>query len=129
MLHDVLRAAGLHDAAAFQDRDLVAELERLIQVVTDEQDGALYPRLQRQQFVLQFAADQRIERRERLVHQQDVGVGGERARQADALLHAARQLVAVTITPCRQSDQLELFIDDTPALIGGVPAPPPAPLA
>src|ERR1700734_886568 len=54
MLHDVLRAAGLYDAAAFQDRDLIAELQRLIQVVTDEQDGSLYPRLQRQQLVLQF---------------------------------------------------------------------------
>jgi len=54
-----------------------------------------------QELVLQAAADQRVQRRERLVHQQDVGIGGERAGQADALLHAAgqfrRQAVAVTL--------------------------------
>ena len=38
-------------------------------------------------------ADQRIERAEGLVHQQDVGIGRERAGEADALLHPAREVV------------------------------------
>ena len=42
-----------------------------------------------------------IERRERLVHQQDVGVGGEGAGEADALLHAAGQLVRIFVGPAR----------------------------
>ena len=46
------------------------------------------------QLVLQMLADQRVERGERLVHQQDVGLGRKGARQADALLHAAGELVA-----------------------------------
>ena len=41
---------------------------------------------------LHLLAGQRVERAERLVHQQHVGIGGESARDADALTHAARQL-------------------------------------
>ena len=52
-----------------------------------------------EELVLQLVADQRIERRERLVHEQDVGVGGEGAGEADALLHAAGQLVAEFARP------------------------------
>ena len=65
-----------------------------------------------QQFVLQFVADQRIERRERLVHQQDVGVGCEGAREAHSLLHAARQFMAELARPLRQADHGELVGDD-----------------
>src|SRR3984885_9310053 len=117
-LHDVLRAAGLHDAATFENRDLIAELERLIQIVTDEQYGSLHARLQRQQLILQLAADQRIERRERLIHQQDVSIGRERARQPDPLLHATGELVAVALAPGGQSDQLELLVDDPATSVG-----------
>ena len=52
-----------------------------------------------EQLVLQLVADQRVEGRERLVHQQDVGVGRERAGEPDALLHAARQLADVRSPP------------------------------
>ena len=101
--HDVLGRAGLHDPAALQDRDAIAEPQRLVQVVADEQDGLLDPLLQRQQFILQLAADQRIERRERLVHQQNVRVGGKGARQPDALLHAAGQFADIAVRPLRKA--------------------------
>jgi hypothetical protein len=64
-----------------------------------------------QQLVLQPGADQRIERRERLVHQQDRRVGGKGAGQAHALLHAARQLAHLAVGPVRQADQLQLLGD------------------
>src|SRR5882762_10512197 len=41
-LHDVLRRAGLHDAATLEDRDPVAELQGLIEIVAHEEDGLLY---------------------------------------------------------------------------------------
>ena len=63
--------------------------------------------LQLEQLVLHVAADQRVERAERLVHQQQVGVGGERAGQADALLHAAGQLVGPGLLPAGESGQLQ----------------------
>ena len=59
----------------------------------------LHPLLQRQQLVLQLAPDQRIERRERLVHQQDVRIGGKGTRESDALLHAAGELAAYSARP------------------------------
>ena len=77
----------------------------------DEDDGLLQPRLKLQKLVLQLGADQRIERGERLVHEQDRRLGGEGAGQADALLHAARQLMRVFLRPGRQIDEFELLAD------------------
>ena len=96
---DLLRRAVLDDPPALHDGDAGADLQRLVEIVADEDDGALQLPLQLEQLVLQLGADQRIERRERLVHQQDRRVGGEGARQADALLHAAGQLVRVLAGP------------------------------
>ena len=51
----------------------------------------LVPDLQDQ--LLRLFAGQRVQRAERFVHQQDLRVAGQRAGNAHALLHAARQLV------------------------------------
>ena len=50
---------------------------------------------QADQFLLHLAARQRVERGERLVHQQDLRLHRERARDRDALLHAAGQHVRI----------------------------------
>ena len=55
----------------------------------DEDDGLLQHALQAHEFGLHLAADQRIERRERLVEKPDFRLDRERARNADALLLAA----------------------------------------
>ena len=109
---DVFGRAALDDAAPFENGDPIAELHGLVEIVADEDDRLLQFLLQQQQFVLQLVADQRIERRERLVHQQNVGVGGECARQPDALLHAAGQFVTEFARPLRQTDHGEFFRDD-----------------
>ena len=57
--------------------------------MADEHDRLVQPLLQLEQVVLQLVADQGIQGGERLVHEQDVGVGGEGAGEADPLLHAA----------------------------------------
>jgi hypothetical protein len=44
-----------------------------------------------------------VERTERFVHQQDGGVVDQRAYDADALLHAARQLARITVLESRQA--------------------------
>ena len=51
--------------------------------------------LDAQHLVLQCGAGDRVDRRERLVHQQQIGVGGQRPRHADALLLAAGKLMRV----------------------------------
>ena len=50
-----------------------------------------------QQFDVQAVASKRIERAERLVHQQHARVGDQRLTDRDALLHAARQLVRIAL--------------------------------
>jgi hypothetical protein len=42
--------------------------------------------------------------RERLVHQDDVGVEHQRLRQRRALAHAARQLVRIAVAEAREPD-------------------------
>ena len=69
----------------------VAEQDRLLEAVGDEQHGAPVGLPQLEQLVLQDLAHLGVERGERLVHQQDLGLDGERPGDGDALLHAARQ--------------------------------------
>ena len=83
----------MHDAPVLHDGDAIGEPDRLVEIVGDEHDGLLQHRLEAQEFVLHLPPDQRIERGERLVEKPDVGVGGERAGDADALLLAAGKLV------------------------------------
>src|SRR5947208_16108455 len=91
-LEDVAARARLHDAPAFEDGDLVAELQGLVEIVTDEVDGLPDTLLERPQLVLELAADERVAGRERPAHEQDVRIGRERPREPDALLHAAGEL-------------------------------------
>ena len=55
----------------------------------------LLPHLEDQ--VLQVGAGLRVDRGERLVHQQDLGLVGQRAGDRHALLHAARELPRVAV--------------------------------
>ncbi len=73
----------------------------------DEDDGLPQFRLELQELGLHVAADQRVEGAERLVHEDDVGVGGQRPCQADALLHPTGKLVGQVVLPVAQSDQVE----------------------
>ena len=67
------------------------------------------PRDDFQQLVLQIGARQRIERAEGLVHQQHLGLHRERAGDADALLHAAGDLVRALVPGLRHLHQLEIM--------------------
>ncbi len=65
------------------------------------------PLLQRTQLVLHVAPDQRVERRERLVEEQHLGIEDERAGEPDALLHPAGQLLGVVVRPRSEADGVE----------------------
>ncbi len=85
-------------AAPTEHRDLVAELDRLVDVVGDEHDGFAEFALQPQDLGLQILAHHRVHRGERFVHQKDRRVGGQRPGHADALLLTARQLGRVAVS-------------------------------
>ena len=57
----------------------------------DEDDGLLQIAPQREQIVVEAEARDLVERCERLVHQEDIRIGDERARQRHPHLHAAGQ--------------------------------------
>ncbi len=76
-------------AALLEDRDPVAHLDRLVDVVGDEEDRLLHLGLEAQELVLEALAVDRVDRAERLVHQHHAGVRGKRARHAHPLLLAA----------------------------------------
>ena len=98
---------GEHAALA-QDRDPVAHLDRLVDVVGDEDHRLRDLAVQAAQLVLQAGAGDRVERAERLVHQQQRRVGGERAGEPDALALAARELGRVALRVARlEPDELE----------------------
>ncbi len=67
-----------------------------------------------------FIAGQSIKRRERLVHQQDIGIEQQGARDRHALLHAAGQLIDALRCKVGQTDEREQIA--RPRLVGGADA-------
>jgi hypothetical protein len=83
---------------------------RLVDRMGDEDDRTSFRRgpclaPDAQQFVLQNRARLRVERGERLVHQQIFGPVGEETRESDALAHTARELVRIFVLGPLQADQ------------------------
>ncbi len=82
-----------HDLAALQQHDVRGQVERLVQIVGHQQHRLVQPLEQCAQHVLHFRAGQRVQCSEGLIHQQQLGLGRKRARQADTLALSAGKLV------------------------------------
>ena len=108
-----------------QDRDPVAHLDRLVDVVGDEQDRLAHLGLEAQELVLELLAVDRVDRPERLVHQHHTGVGGERARHPDALLLAARELRRVAVAKRRVDPHQAHQLLDPSVDAGSIPTAQP----
>jgi hypothetical protein len=82
-----------------------AEEHRLRNAMGDEDDGlfGLFPDVQ--QLEVHLLAGKRIERPERFVHQDQLGIVDQRARNRGALLHAAGQLVGELVLVTGEPDQ------------------------
>src|SRR5437016_1609400 len=95
----------------------IGEERRLTDVVRDEQERLPAPRLHPRplHLTLQQFARLRVEGAERLVAQQDVGVGGERAGERHALPHACRELVGLRVGPALQMHVREPSLGDVAA--------------
>ena len=90
------------------DGDPVAQLDGLVDVVGDHDDRLAQLALQSEEELMQLAANDRIHRRERLIHEHDQRVGRERPCYAHPLLLPAGQLdgIAVRELPL-QTDAVE----------------------
>ncbi len=90
------------------DADPVGERYRLGDVVGHEHDGLAGALPDLQQHRMHAPPRQGVERSERLVHQQHLGLDRERARDLQALAHSARELGgefrAVGIEPDHRAD-------------------------
>ena len=85
----------LDDAAEIHHRDAVADVLDHREIVRDEQVGELPLALQVLQQVDDLRLDRDVERRHRLVADDQLGPERQRAGDADALALAARELVRV----------------------------------
>ena len=94
----------------------VGEIDRFRDVVGHVDDGLarLAPHLGEQ--ALHGVPGHRIERGERLVHQQHGGVVGERAGDGDTLLHAAGEMMRIGVGEFLELDEGELLARDAFAL-------------
>ena len=89
------------------DHHAVGQRDRLLQVVGDEQHGLAVAGPQLEQQVAHDLARLGIERPERLVHQQDLGVADQHLGEAHALPLPARELVGIAVAEGAQPDALE----------------------
>ena len=87
-----------------QHQRAVAERDRLGDVVGDEDDGLAAEVPEPQQVLLQLHAGLRVERAERLVHQDDRRIVDQRADQRGALAHAAGQLMRIVVLEAGEAD-------------------------
>ena len=71
-----------------EDRDAVTELDRLVDVVRDEDDGLAEFLLKPEELLLQLGPHHRVDRAERLVHEHHRRVCGQGTGDSDALLLA-----------------------------------------
>ncbi len=81
--------------------------DRLLDLVRDEERHLPRPRPDRQDQLLNLLAGEGVERAERLVHEQHARIGGERPGNADALLHAAGELVDPLPREVGKPDEVE----------------------
>src|SRR6185312_7988518 len=88
-------------------RDAVAELDRLGDVVGDEQRRLVQGAADLQDLVAEQHARLLVERREGLVHQQDLRPRGQRARDRRALAHAARELGRKALGEAVEPDEVQ----------------------
>ena len=110
--------AHLDDAATLHDRDAVADAHGFVEIVGDEDDRAAMVFLEGQKFVLHFGADQRVEGRKGLVHQENRRIVGERTGKAHALLHAARQFVRIVPAIGAEPDLCQRVLSPCVPLLG-----------
>ena len=94
---DLDRRGRLHDAALVHHRDAVGEAHRLDLIVGDVDGGGAALLQHALQLGAHLQPQQRVEVGERLVHQQHLGLHGQRPGHGDALALAAGKLAGIAV--------------------------------
>ena len=106
-VHDLVGVAGLDHLAAAHDDDAVAERADDLQIVADEEVGEAAPPLQVAQQVDDLPLHGKIERRGRLVEQDEFRVEHQRAGDRDALALAAGEFVREAVERVRVEPDID----------------------
>src|SRR5215470_6400994 len=104
---------GLLDAAGppGQHQDPVRQEHGLVDLVSHEQHGLATLLPDAHQLSLHDFPGLGVERRKRLVHQEDVGIDRKRPREIDALAHAAGELAWKVVFKAFESDEMQQIAD------------------
>lgn len=98
MLNNFTGAAYLELlCAGRQNHYLVSQQEGLVNIVGNKDNGLVEFSLESKQFFLQLGANDRVNRAEGLIHEQDVRVRGKCPGDTDSLLLASRELVRIAV--------------------------------
>ena len=103
----------------------MSDLGHHAEIVRDEQDAHADLLLQAAQEIQNLGLDGDVERRGRLVGDEQRGVARQRQRDHDALAHAAGHFVRILIEPPlrrRNLDELQHALGPRPRLAPGTPA-------
>ena len=106
VLEHVLDRALLDEPPGVEHADAIAHLRDHAEVVADEEHRRVELRLELRDEIEHLRLDRRVETGRRLVEDQQRGVLGERHRDHDALLHAARELVRIAAHHARRVGDL-----------------------
>ena len=111
---DLARRARLLDPAGVHDEDAIRHRLRLFLVVGHHDRGHVQTTLDVADLAPQPGPDLCIQRRQRLVEEQQPGRGSERARERDSLLLPTRELGRVLGRVSGQVDEREQLVDAPP---------------
>ena len=109
---------ALQQAAEVHHADSVGERERFLLVVRDQHGRDLQLALNLADRAPQLFADLRVERAERLVEQQHLGLVRQRARDSDTLLLSTRELRRQAIVHAFERYQPQQFLAALPPVFG-----------
>ena len=107
LLVDFGRSSHLDETPLVHHADAIGDRHCLLLVMGDDDEGERKLLLQFHQLELGFAAQLLIERRKRLVQEQETGAFDQRACKRDALALAAGELVRLALAQALELDELQ----------------------
>src|SRR6202012_142125 len=94
-----------------QHDDAVSELNRFVDIVSDEDDSAAFGLPDAEKFAAHDKASDGVESAEGFIEIENVGIHRQSAGDLDALLHAAGKVGGIGVFESLQTDQLHVVRD------------------
>ena len=108
-IEHVVRGADFHDLTRIHDRNAVRHVRNDAEVVRDENDGELTLLIHAVDQFEDLRLNGDVERRCRLVADENIGIGGQRDRDDDTLAHTARKLKRILTVTFARFGNADLF--------------------